>query len=225
MSNSEKLDADYEILKNHQWLIMMVGIPGSGKTTFAARLTKVLGAYRFNMDLLRGELFGTANRREQIQYEHDQTAGLNPEDTWHWNIEHARQINQAYDKQLSSYLKTNQSIVIDYSCDSLHKRDYLRYMAKKNGVFPIVAWMQIPIEVAIQRATHRELRDDSFPFNNEDSARKEIECCLNNLDSPQSQEHSALIDGQADFNQQLSNFISVVTQALNKSSQSVGESY
>ena len=57
-----------------QLLVMMLGVPGSGKTSFAQPPADRLEAHRLNMDLLRGEIYGTANRQDYIDW-HQQAAG------------------------------------------------------------------------------------------------------------------------------------------------------
>ena len=58
------LNREEDRIIDQQLLVMMIGIPGSGKSFFARQLTEKLNAERLNMDLLRRELFGTQNRWE-----------------------------------------------------------------------------------------------------------------------------------------------------------------
>lgn len=195
-----------QAIKQLKWLVIMVGIPGSGKTTFAGQLAGALGAYRLNMDLLRGELFQTANRQEQIEYNRTQTAGLSPPDQRAWHEEKNRQVSELFDKKLELHLSASQSVVVDASSDSRKQRDRLYRAAEQFGALPVVVWMQVPCKLAIDRATNRELKSDSYPFAKDHLAREEIDRCLARLDRPTDDEPVALVDGQDDIGQQLKAF-------------------
>ena len=82
-----------------QLLVMMVGMPGSGKTTFARELEERSDAYRLNMDLLRGELYGTANRQEQKRYNQQARAGLDREALATYEHKRHNQIAEAFNEK------------------------------------------------------------------------------------------------------------------------------
>ena len=207
---------------DQQLLVMMVGIPGSGKTSFARPLADRLNAYRFNMDLLRGEIYGTANRQEYIDWHQREEKRLKLEapdretidQFWRQQLE--RQW-QAIDDRLTTNLAAGRSIVIDSSEDQRSNRDTNRELADRYQVPAVVAWMQIPHEAAVGRATSRQLTADSYPFPTPDKAEAEIQRCRNQLDQPGPDEACVQIDGQQDFASQYDTFVDFCRRHFNQS--------
>ena len=195
-----------------QLLVMMVGIPGSGKTSFAAPLASRLNAHRLNMDLLRGEIYGTANRQEQHDWYRQARERLEQEATGQqarrqfWQ-RHGQRQRQAFDKQLDDNLAAGRSVVIDASSDRREARDRSRAIAGCHGAVPVIAWMQAPVEIAIERAVNRDLAADSYPFPTRQDADKEIQRCLDDLAEPGSDEACVQIDGQQEFSRQYAGFV------------------
>ncbi len=197
-----------------QLLVMMVGIPGSGKTTFARQLAERSDAYRLNMDLLRGELYGTANRQEQKRYSQQARAGLDREAIAAYEYERSNQLTEAFNEKLIINLKAGRSIIIDSSRDNRARRDEHRRTAKQYDALSIIVWMQIPYERAIERATYRKLTADSYPFEEEHLAREEIDRCLQRLDFPGDDELCVRVDGQQSFNEQFASIYECCRQAI-----------
>lgn len=195
-----------ECLKNQKWLIIMVGIPGSGKTTFSEPLSQALGAYRLNLDLIRKDLFGTANRRSQKEYNRMRTINLSREEERLYHKEKAQKVKQVFWQKLEMHLDAGRSVVVDSSSDRRKQRDALRQTAEQFGALPIVVWVQTPYALSIERATYRKLASDSYPFKEEYLAREEIDRCLNTLDHPSDEEQLALINGQDSLDKQLASF-------------------
>ncbi len=211
----ENLASEYqEQFIERQLLIMMVGIPGSGKTTFARELTERLDASRLNLDLLRGELYGTANRQDQKRYNQEACAGLDRQAIAAYHQEKYSKLKEAFNKKLILNLEAGCSIIIDSSQDNRARRDKHRQTAEQYGALSIIVWMQTPYEKAINRATHRELTADSYPFEEEYLAREEIDRCLQNLDFPSDNELCVHIDGQQGFDEQFAAFCKYYHQII-----------
>ena len=203
----ENLASEYqEQFIERQLLILMVGIPGSGKTTFARELTAKLDASRLNLDLLRGELYGTANRQDQKRYNQQACAGLERQAIAAYHRTKHDRLQAAFNQKLILNLEAGRSVVIDSSQDNRARRDRRRQTAEQYGALSMIVWMQTPYERAIKRATHRELTADSYPFEEEYLAREEIDRCLQNLDFPADNELCVHIDGQQGFDEQFMAF-------------------
>ena len=203
-----------ERLLNRQLLVMMVGVPGSGKTTFAAPLAEMIGAYRLNMDLLRGEIYGTTDRQDQINYDKRARLGLNREEVQAFREQKRQRELEAFHEKLTNNLRVGRSVVVDSSCDSRRKRDKLRRAAYQFGALPIVTWMQTAYPRAIERATFRDLGPDSYPFEEEYLAREEIDRCLRSLDLPAEDEFCVPIDGEQGFSGQLESLLATLDDKL-----------
>lgn len=114
-------------------LIVMSGIPGSGKSTFAAKLARKEGALVVSMDNIRKQLYGDAS----INDEPGKVFGL--------------MVHRA-----KKALRKGQSVVID--CTSVTKRDRTKYLRILKGRFDFseCVFMDTPIEECIRRNAARE---------------------------------------------------------------------
>ncbi len=187
---------------DRQLMVLLVGVPGSGKSTFARPLADRLGAYRLNMDLLRGELYGSHNRQEQKEWSRQRWQALEPSE----RAEFQRQW-EAECEQVTANLLAGRSVVVDSSSDSRQSRDRRRQLATRLSIPAVIAWMDVPHDLAINRAVSRELTADSYPFPTRIEAETEIQSCLAHLDEPGPDEGWVKLDGQAEFAQQYALFL------------------
>ena len=194
---SLNLNREEDRIIDQQLLVMMIGIPGSGKSFFARQRTEKLNAERLNMDLLRGELFGTKNRWEYKELtkreDFDRAAA-------------AQKVRETYAEKLKSALENGQSIVIDSSQDRKFYRDLRRNLAAELGVRTLIVWMSTPKDMSIERATTREKTSDQHPFIKREAATKEINRCLEYLDLPQNDEFYIRMAGRISFADQYKEF-------------------
>ena len=215
----EKIDATNrpvqpakERIISRQLLVLMAGVPGSGKSHFASRLEKELGAYRLNMDLLRGELFGTANRCEQREYNKQAEAGLDPPAIEKFQNEKRLKIIKAYNEKLSGNLADGKSVIIDASQHVRRGRNRNRRIAETFDIPSLLVIVQTPYELAVKRATERKLAADSYPFPTEEEAREEIDCYLAEFDYPTDDEWHVYINGEDKFTEQETLFLNACRQ-------------
>ncbi len=199
------LNREEDRIIDQQLLVMMIGIPGSGKSFFARQLTEKLNAERLNMDLLRRELFGTKNRwdyKELIKGEDfDRVAA-------------AQKARETFDEKLESALKNGQSIVIDASQNRKFYRGLRRNLAAEFGVQTLVVWMSTPEDISIERAITREKTSDQHPFIDREAAEKEINRYLENWDPPQDDEFYIEMDGRISFADQYKKFYELYERVI-----------
>ena len=117
-------------------------------------------------------------------------------------------------KKIIINLKAGRSIIIDASVNNRAQRNKHRQTAKQYDALSIIVWMQVPYEKAIERATHRELTADSYPFEEEHLAREEIDRYLQESDFPGDDELCVRIDGQQSFDEQFASIYECYRQAI-----------
>lgn len=103
--------------------IIMIGIPGAGKTTFANRFAET-----FNTPIVS---------QTSLQREY----GLN-----------GHQANELRARILEEFLKTNRTVVIDGGFEAKEKRDELVRKLVKSGYRPLTVWVQTDTAEAFRRA-------------------------------------------------------------------------
>lgn len=127
---------------NKATLHLMVGLPGSGKTTRAKELEVQFGAVRFTPDEWHLQLFG----QDAHQPEHDER--------------HTR-VEQLMWSVAERLLKMGVSVILDYGFWAREERDGLRAQAEKLGVDFRIHYMDVPLDELWRRleARNEELGD------------------------------------------------------------------
>lgn len=120
--------------------IIMIGIPGSGKSTFADRFADTFQALIVSQTKLQREY------------------GLNRE-----NAERLR------DGMLAEFMKTTRTLVIDGGLDERPKREDMVRKLVKAGYRPLIVWVQTDTNEAHRRATKpyphgSGLQSDDFDY-------------------------------------------------------------
>jgi predicted kinase len=114
-------------------VIVGVGVPGCGKTTYLKPLAEELKLEYINPDDIRQEITGDAtNHSEEVQV---------------WDTVHSR---------LAESLKNN-GAVVDATYTKIKDRRQLLEICQQNGTTEIVAyWFNAPLETCIKRNSQRE---------------------------------------------------------------------
>ncbi len=114
-------------------LIILVGIPGSGKTTLAEKLVEK-GYLSLNADSIRAELYGDA----ATQGDPEQVFGI-------------------FFKQLEAAMKEEKAIVIDNTNSNPKQRKPILDRAKENGYEDVQLWLlDVSLETCLKRNQGRE---------------------------------------------------------------------
>ena len=160
-------------------LIMLYGMPGSGKTFFARQLREHLNAAHLQGDRIRDELFENPTYTKE---ENHIVASL-----------------MTY--MTSEFLQAGISVVFDTNAMRLSQRRALRNLAIKAGTQSMLLWIQIDPDSAFKRASHRDRRkqDDHYAQEMEPAVFREL---LSGMQNPEITEHYLVLSGKHVFNTQ-----------------------
>jgi hypothetical protein len=122
-----------EATSNQPWLVVTVGLPGSGKSTFARRPSKATGACVLESDALRAALFDPPTHQP----------------------EESRQLFDALYAAATRLLKTGASVIVDAT--NLRERDRRRAydVATAAGAEILVLHFRVPEHVIAERLIKR----------------------------------------------------------------------
>ncbi|MBL8121360.1 ATP-binding protein [Candidatus Saccharibacteria bacterium] len=160
-------------------LIMLYGMPGSGKTFFARQLCDNISAAHVQGDRIRHELF------EKPTYSKEEN--------------HIVASLMAY--MTGEFLQAGISVVFDTNAMRLTQRRALRNLAIKSGSHPILLWLQIDPDSAFRRASRRDRRtqDDHYAQDMEPAVFREL---LGGMQNPDLTENYLVLSGKHVFNTQ-----------------------
>lgn len=152
-------------------LYLMVGYPGAGKTTAAKAIQKLTGAVHLWADHERRERFGQPRHTEQESLElYD---GLN--------------------RRTEQYLGQGKDVVFDTSFRFRRDRDHLRQIAENQDARSRVLWVQVPRELAQERAITQDEQNHTRVLG-----RMPIEAfnrMADSLEEPAPDENPVVLDG------------------------------
>jgi predicted kinase len=126
-------------------MLMIIGLPGAGKSFFARQFSDTFGVPVISIDRLRHELYRTPTFSKDEQHLLERVADL----------------------MAGELAKTKRSFIIDGRCDSRAQRQAVEKLATAHGYSTLVIWIQTDQATAKLRATKRrpERIDDAFNPN------------------------------------------------------------
>jgi predicted kinase len=160
---------------------LLLGYPGSGKSTFARQLSARMGYIRVNSDELRDYMYG---HRAEV---HDPKN--NPA------------VFGALDYMAAQLLAVGHSVV--YDANNNRHRDRIKHqkLAAQYGAETVVLWVKAPLEVARQRELQRQQNPDHLAI-----PADLYERIAGALEEPLPTEKAIMVDGQDAFSDQLQAF-------------------
>lgn len=117
------------------YLFLMLGYPGSGKTTFSKLLSQEYGLVHFNTDEIRRHMFTTRDEIIDVK--------LNP------------YVIGALDYAAEATLRTGVSAIFDANHNTVSERERRGAMAKRYGARTIIVWVKAAADIAWQRESQR----------------------------------------------------------------------
>jgi predicted kinase len=136
-------------------ILMLVGLPGSGKSFFGRQFAEMFVAPLVSNDRLRYELFA------QPAYSSDEQ----------------EVVQRVADYQIGELLKTHRSFVVDGGCGTKADRQKFEGWAKKHGYGTLLVWVQTDEQTCRQRSSKRNPRrsaDDGYSPSMSESQWKEL---------------------------------------------------
>lgn len=176
-------------------LVMFLGYPGTGKTYFAVRLAKKIGAVRMNGDALRVAMYGSIEHTPQEAHGSGSV------------------VFKAIDYFAGQILLSGKSIIYDAHHNRRITRSKLEEMATTHGAIPLVVWMKTPSDLAKARAIERDITPDQDKLT-EEKYRVVFERQSAAFDPPLPSEKVIELDGTAPFEVQYAAFRTRLEQLL-----------
>ncbi len=152
-------------------LYLMLGYPGSGKTTAAKVIHELTGAVHLWADHIRRERYG------QPTYTHQE------------NLELYSHLNELADELLAA----DNSVIYDTSFNFYKDRQLLREIARSHKARNILVWVKTDRDLARQRATQDTENQPTRVLG--DMPRQRFEYISRRLESPRSEENTIELDG------------------------------
>lgn len=182
-------------------IVLFVGIPGSGKTTFAKKLAARINAVNLVSDSIRLWMWGSLEAKN--------AAHATPE---------ARKANNkltfgALDYATNQVVAAGQSVIYDCNANHPAERQEKYDVAAKHGALAVVVRLRVPYDVSLQRIQTREETHDARQFAGE-KARQVLDQFTAEIEEPGSDEFVIEIDGEATFDAQFAVFDQAVRQKL-----------
>ena len=160
-------------------IIIMVGLPGAGKSFFAKQFSETFGAPTVSYDRLRFELFNdiTFSKEEQVI------------------------VDRIAKYQIEELVKTKRTFLIDGGGNSHAERTKLQKIAKKHNYETLIVWVQVDDASARRRSFNRSSRKADDKYNRSLNS-DEYQTQKKQLTPPKSNEQYIVISGKHTYNTQ-----------------------
>lgn len=150
-------------------LYLMVGYPGSGKTTISKLIAKRTGAVHLWADIERRKMFGEPT--------HSETESI--------------QLYEYLNHRAGELLDSGQSVVFDTNFNFSSDRQKLREIADQRGAGCKVIWLTTPADVAREKAVHPPVMRNGYMTG---MTAEEFDAIVNKLEPPNKDENVIKID-------------------------------
>jgi predicted kinase len=152
-------------------LYLMVGYPGSGKTTVAKIIHELTGAEHLWADHERHEMYGTPT------YSHEENLRLYA----HLNDE------------TETLLKNGKSVIYDTAFNYHEDREHMRAIAERANAQVLTVWVTVDKATALDRATDNAHLQHTRILGN--MPLETFEHISSKLEEPQANENAVMLDG------------------------------
>lgn len=152
-------------------MYLMMGYPGSGKTTTAKVISELIGATHLWADKIRRERYGRPT------YNHSENLAL---------YDH---MNRMVDELLAA----GNDVIFDTNFSYKKDRDHLKKIAQEHGAKTVIVWVDTPKSLAKTRATKHAHKQDTRVLG--DMKLGDFERLSGKMEKPAKDEPYAVIDG------------------------------
>lgn len=163
-------------------LILLLGVPGAGKSTFAKQLAAQLNAPRISADTVRKNMFD--NPRE------------------HMNGTDDLKVSNVMSYITHEILTAKQSVIYDGLIESYDKRQALYVLARGTEAKCLLIEVSVTEEVAMKRLAPPEITQEYI-----DSYKRMLADFMETYEPPRDTEVAVVIHGNAPFEKQLEAFM------------------
>lgn len=179
-------------------IVSFVGIPGSGKTTFARQLADELHAVLLNSDSIRLSMWKTLEGIHKTHAEPDERA-------------YGNQLTfGALDYAAAQILGAGMSVVYDCNANKFSDREQQHKAAHTHGATSVVIRIEVPHTIALERVQHRAERHDQRRIS---AARASVvlDGFAREIEEPLETEKVIRISGDMPFTEQYAIFNGAMT--------------
>lgn len=151
-------------------LFLLVGYPGSGKTTTSKYIRELTGAEHIWADRERRTMFSTPTHTH----------------------EESRQLYNHLNEVTDRLLAEGKSVIFDTNFNFYKDRQHLRDIAATHNAKTVVVWITTPKETAKQRAVHERTLRNFYEYI---LPEEDFERLSNHLEQPHDDERPIKLDG------------------------------
>lgn len=173
--------AKNRILPDKPVLILMYGLPGSGKTHFARQFCEVFQAAHLEHDRIRFELF------DQPRYTKQENSAL----------------TRIMEYMTNEFLTAGISVIYDMNAMRVSQRRSLRELARQKNAATLLIWFQIDADTSFIRNERRDRRknDDRYAVGYSVEAFKQVAAYMQH---PEPTEDFVVVSGKHTYSAQQS---------------------
>lgn len=157
-------------------VIMMLGVPGAGKSFFARQFAEMFNAPIVSFDKVRYELFAEPN----------------------FNKDEETIVERIASMQIEELLKTNKTFIVDGDMSTRISRSTLERLARKNGYNTLVIWVQTDVQTAKIRSLKRSPQRP-YDIYNQPLTLEIFERLVKKINPPLPREPHVVISGKHTF--------------------------
>lgn len=174
-------------------IVLFVGVPGSGKTTFTKQLAQEIGAIVLSSDSLRIAMWGDRTNVDANHATSEMRAVANKLTFGAMNYAAQQSIAAGHD------------VIYDANANRYEERREKYDIAERYGAKAVVIRIKVPYETSLMRLQDRVETHDSRRFERE-RAGQVIDRFMLEIEEPTAIEKVINIDGEAPFKEQYASF-------------------
>jgi predicted kinase len=168
------------------YLIIVMGYPGAGKSTFAEKLAKKIKGNNISMDKIAAEFINVFNSQDTNAYNELRTM-----------------LNSEAGYRIDDQLMLGNSAVYDANSNTLARRDEIRKIATNHNAKVILVWIDVDVDISESRiSTPRRIEADDKKFRHlvNINVWKKL---IDEFEAPTRVERHVIISGTEDFPSQV----------------------